>query len=249
MLLGWGRAILLQLAHPLIAAGVYEHSAFRARPWSAASRLHATVRAMLALTFGTDAAREHALHGIRTIHRRVNGRLPTDVGPFPAGTPYSAEDPELVLWVHLTLLDSIPLAYETFVAPMTPAERDAYCADAAWVAIALGARPDDVPRTWAATCRRMDQTLASGVIAVGPHARELASAVLAPRVGRVVPPAVWLNRLITVALLPPAVRQQYGFAWDARRQRTFERVVRRIRAVRRRSPDLLALWPEARLRA
>src|SRR5688572_4623560 len=65
VLLGWGRAILMQLAHPLVAAGVYEHSSFRATPWAAASRLHATVRAMLALTFGTDAEREHALHGIR----------------------------------------------------------------------------------------------------------------------------------------------------------------------------------------
>lgn len=246
MLLGWGRAILLQLAHPLIAAGVHEHSVFRARPWSAASRLHATVRAMLALTFGTDAEREHALHGIRAIHRRVNGRLPTAVGPFPAGAPYSAEDPELVLWVHLTLLDSIPLAYGTFVAPMSPSERDAYCAEAAWVAIALGARPDDVPRTWEAARLRFQQTLSSGVIAVGPQASELAVAVLAPRVGRVVPPAVWLNRLITKALLPPDVRRQYGFAWDTRRQRTFDYAVRRIRAVRQRAPAVLAIWPEAR---
>jgi uncharacterized protein (DUF2236 family) len=73
-----------------VAAGVYEHSAFRQSGWTAATRLHATIRSMLSLTFGTDAAREHALHTIRTIHRRVNGRLSVPVGPFAEGTPYSA---------------------------------------------------------------------------------------------------------------------------------------------------------------
>ena len=246
MLLGWGRAILLQLAHPLIAAGVYEHSAFRARPWSAASRLHATVRAMLALTFGTDAQREHALHGIRTIHRRVNGRLETAVGPFPAGTPYSAEDPDLVLWVHLTLLDSIPLVYELFVGPMTAAERDEYCDEAAWVALELGARPGEVPRTFAAVRAGMHHFLGSGVIAVGPQARELAAAVLSPRAGWIVPPALWANRLITTGLLPDQVRREYGFPWDARRQAAFDRLVRGVRVLRRRAPRPIALWPEAR---
>src|SRR5919108_1604147 len=86
VLLGWTRAILLQLAHPLIAAGVYDHSSFRATPWAAASRLHSTIRAMLALSFGTDAEREHALHGIRAIHTRVHGHLTETVGVFPAGT-------------------------------------------------------------------------------------------------------------------------------------------------------------------
>jgi uncharacterized protein (DUF2236 family) len=83
VLLGWTRAILLQLAHPLIAAGVYDHSSFRATPLAAAVTLHATIRAMLALSFGTDAEREHALHGIRTIHTRVNGHLPKRSAPFP----------------------------------------------------------------------------------------------------------------------------------------------------------------------
>src|SRR5688500_9884495 len=87
---GWSRAILLQLAHPLVAAGVAEHSTFRGGPLTAAVRLHHTVRAMLALTFGDEATREAALEGIRAIHRRVHGRLPVAAGRFPEGTPYSA---------------------------------------------------------------------------------------------------------------------------------------------------------------
>ena len=245
-LLGWGRAILLQLAHPLIAAGVYDHSSFRGTTWSAAARLHSTIHAMLALTFGTDAEREYALHGIRTIHRRVNGMLPMPVGPFAAGTRYSAEDGSLVLWVHLTLLESIPLVYDLLVAPLSDAERDAYCAEAAPVAIALGADPAQVPRTWNEMRAEVARRHASGEIVVGPQARELGRIVIAPGIGRLVPPAGWLNRLVTMGLLPAHIREQYGFAWNGRRQRTFERVVPIVRAARRRLPDRVALWAEAR---
>jgi len=246
VLFGWGRAILLQLAHPLVAAGVYDHSSFRATPWAAATRLHATVRAMLALSFGTDAERQHALYGIQQIHKRVNGTLPTTVGIFAAGTPYSAEDPALVIWVHLTLLESVLMIYELLVGPVGGAERDTYCADAAWVALALGADPRDVPHTWADTRAQIARTYATGAIAVGPQARELARAVLAPRVASLIPPAGWLNRLITTGLLPPHIRDQYGFPWDGRRQRALDRAVPAIRSLRQRLPDRLALWPEAR---
>ena len=247
VLLGWGRAILMQLAHPLVAAGVHDHSSFRATPWAAAARLHATVRAMLALTFGTDAERQHALYGIQQIHRRVRGHLPTAVGACAAGTAYSAEDPALVLWVHLTLLESVPLVYELFVAPVTDAERDEYCAGAAWVALALGARAADVPRTWRDMQAAMARTYASGAIAVGPQARELAQVVLAPKIGTFIPPAAWLNRLVTVGLLPPHIREQYGLVWDARRQRALDRVIPTVRALRHRLPLRLAIWPEARV--
>ncbi len=156
VLLGWSRAILLQLAHPLVAAGVAEHSSFRGGPFAAAARLHHTIRSMLALTFGDNTQREAALETIRAIHRRVNGHLPTAVGRFSSGTPYSAEDPDLVLWVHATLLDSLPLVYEHLVAPLDADGRDAYCNEAADVAIALGAREVDVPRTWGALGHYMD---------------------------------------------------------------------------------------------
>ena len=245
-LLGWGRAILLQLAHPLIAAGVYEHSAFRASARVSAVRLHATVRAMLALTFGSHAEREAALQAIRTIHRRVNGCLSTTVGPFAAGTRYSAEDPELVEWVHVTLLESVPMVFELFVAPLSEADRDDYCDQAAWVAIALGARPSEVPRSWMDLRARLERSYTSGVITVGPQARELSHSIVAPGIGRLLPPAAWLNRLVTVGLLPPQVRDQYGFQWTVRRQRMLDRAVPAVRVLRRTLPDAVALWPEAR---
>lgn len=245
-MLGWARAILLQFAHPLIAAGVAEHSSFRGGGAAAIYRLHHTIGAMLALTFGGERAREAALDGIRAIHRRVHGRLPAAAGIFPAGTPYSAEDPALVLWVHVTLMDSIPRIYDLAVAPLGEAERDAYCAEAAGVAIALGARHAEVPRTWAETMTCLARTYESGAIAVSGQARELAAAVLAPPFAWAVGPLAGINRLVTVGLLPPQMRAQYGFDWDDRREARLARTLRRIRQPRRALPAAVALWPEAR---
>lgn len=246
VLFGWSRAILLQLAHPLIAAGVADHSSFRGGPFTAAARLHHTIRAMLALTFGDPAARDETLERIRGIHRRVRGHLAETVGPFPAGTPYFADDPDLLLWVHATLLDSIPLVYEHLVAPLTAAERDRYCEEAAMTAIELGARPADVPRTWTDLRTYVDGMHRSGRLVVGPQAREVAAAVLAPRMARLIVPAAAANRLVTVGLLPDPLRRPFGFTWSEQQERRLRTVLRVIRGTRRAMPRVLALWPEAR---
>ena len=202
---------------------------------------------MLALSFGTDAEREHALQGIRTIHTRVNGHLREAVGVFPAGAAYSAEDPALVLWVHLTLVESIPLAYERFVGPVSDQDRDSYCAESAWVAIALGARPADVPVTWHHASEQLSRMYASGILCVGSQARELAMTVLAPRFSKLVPPLATWNRLVAVGLLPMGIREKYGLPWSDRDERRFNRTVLRLRRLRRTLPDFVALWPEARV--
>ena len=248
MLFAWARAILMQFAHPLIAAGVAEHSTFRGGALAAVARLHHTVRAMLSLTFGDEDRKERTLETIRAIHRRVNGRLPEEVGPFAAGTPYSAEDPRLLLWVHATLLDSILPFYDRVIAPLSTAERDAYCAEAASTAIALGAHDADVPRTWAALRGYVETMLASGTITVGAQARELGHAVLTPPLQPLVWPAARLNRVITVSLLPPRVREEYGFDWGRAAERRAAMAMRMLRIARRCTPQRLAHWPEARTR-
>jgi uncharacterized protein (DUF2236 family) len=246
MLLAWSRAILLQFAHPLIAAGVHEHSTFRHSPVAPLVRLHHTVRAMVSLTFGEDAQRRETVERIMKIHRRVNGRLTEAVGPFPAGTPYSAEDPALVLWVHATLLDSIVPLYEATVAPLDESERDDYCAESASVAIALGARDAETPRRWRELRSYMSRQLASPEIAVGPQARALAAAVLAPPIRALLWPGLAVNRLVAVGTLPARIREEYGFAWTPRDARRLARVIRVVRASRRLPLSLLWQWPEAR---
>jgi uncharacterized protein (DUF2236 family) len=246
VLIGWIRALLLQIAHPLIAAGVREHSSFRGSAGASFRRLRQTVDAMLAITFGTSTERAQSLDDIRVVHRRVHGRLSEPCGVFPAGTRYSAEDSELLVWVHATLVESILLVYEMLVAPLSPAERDRYCADGADVAVELGARADAVPRSWS-TVRAYVADGCTGRTAVGTDARALATVLLSPirfPVARhILTPML---SLIAAGLLPVRVRQQYGIAWSRRRARRFTRLMQLIRVMRRAAPARLALWRCAR---
>lgn len=246
VLAGWSRAILLQLAHPLVAQGVADHSSFRGGLTRAAVRLHHTVAAMRHLTFGDEPTARRALDGILAIHARVHGVLRDNVGPWPAGTPYSATDPALVLWVHATLLDSLALVYDAVVAPLTDAERDAWCAQSAPTALALGARADEVPRTWAALNAYLAGMSGSGRIVVGDTARDLARDVLTPPRSWLVLPARTLNTTVTVGLLPPTIRAQYGFTWGTADDRRLSRALRLLKATRTITPHALAHWPDAR---
>jgi len=246
VILGWSRAVLLQLAHPLIAAGLVEHSTFRGGAAAAARRSHGTVRAMLSLTFGDDAAREDTLARIRRIHERVRGRLPHAAGPFPAGTPYRADDPDLLLWVHATLLESIVDIYLRVVGPLTRAELDAFCAQAAATLLALGGDAGSAPRTWADLRRCLDRTLESDVLVVTPPARAIAHAVLTPAFAGVLLPGAGLHRLMTIGLLPAPVRAAYGFRWDAARARQLATLFSVLRRARRFAPDVLARWRAGR---
>lgn len=244
--LGWGRAILLQVAHPLIAAGVADHSGFRQGPVHALARLRSTVGAMLAISLGDDAARGAAIAGIRRIHDRVHGRLASDVGTWTAGTAYSAHDPDLLLWVHATLLDSILRTYRDLVAPLDAVTCDAYVAAAAEGLASLGLPAERTPRTADAIERMVATAIAGDVLAVSPAAREIATAIVSPPATRVVPVAASTQRLLTVGTLPPRLREMYGFAWtpaDDRRLRRAQAVIRRLRAV---SPAFLARFAAAR---
>ena len=141
VVLGWGRAILMQLAHPLVAAGVGAHSRFDARPLAYLQRMRGTISAMLSLTFGSEAEIRQTAERINAIHRRVHGRLDREVGSYAAGTHYDATDPALLTWVHATLVDSQLLTYALFVGPLTADEEDGYLAEAAQVGPHLGVPP------------------------------------------------------------------------------------------------------------
>lgn len=245
-LLAWPRAILLQVAHPLVAAGVAQHSGFRASTFAPFVRLRATVGAMRQLTFGSDAAAAATLSQIRGVHDRVNGTLPETAGAHEGGTKYSAHDPALLLWVHATLLDSHVRILEPILRTFTVEERDRYCRETAPFAVALGARSDDVPRSWQQLQDLIAGEIGSGRVSVGPEARALAPAILRPPFGRLFWPLQHASELVTLGSLPPAIRSGYQFAWDARREHRRQRVLAALRRIRAAAPDRVARWPEAR---
>jgi uncharacterized protein (DUF2236 family) len=246
IVVGWGRAILMQLAHPLVAAGVGGHSGFRGTLGEGAARLYHTVSAMLALTFGDEVRRQAALDRIRGIHRTVKGTLREAAGPFAAGTPYSAEDPALLLWVHATLLDSNVEVYQRLVSPLSPGDLDTLCEEAAPLVTELGGDPEATPRRWRDLRAYMSTIEASGQLVVTPMARAIGTAVLAPRAGRWPAPLGGLHTLVGTGLLPPMLRSGYGFSWDAAREAKFQRAMRLMRAARRVTPRSIAWWHDAR---
>jgi len=249
VLLGWGRAILLQLAHPLVAAALSDYSGFRHGAGGYLRRARRTVGAMLDLTFGTPDDQRRIVRSINAIHDQVRGHLAQPVGIFPAGTPYRARDPRLLCWVHATLVESLVVAYEQFVDPLAPDESDQYTVDAAWLAHELGVGWDLLPDSYAGIRAYMRAQYDSGEIAVGDDARALAAALLAPPLGPAAAPLFRVTRLITVGLLPDPIRQAYGFSWEPRHERAFRRAVILIRRTRRLLPAMLREWPAARLAA
>jgi uncharacterized protein (DUF2236 family) len=246
VVLAWGRAILMQLAHPLVAQGVADHSSFRDTTVTRLRRLHGTIKAMLDLTFGHDGASKAAADRINAIHDRVHGRLSEVAGQWAAGTPYSATDPELLTWVEATLLDSMPLAYQQFVAPLTPDDIDAYCSEASAGSLRLRIPAGMVPASRAALHAYLQRVLDSEVLAVTTVARELAREVIDPPGARALWPAATVSRLASVGWLPPRIRAAYGFPWTTKDEARLQAWCRRIRRTRRYLPDRLARWSAAR---
>src|SRR5262245_53552901 len=170
-LLGGGSAVLLQVAHPLVATGVVEHSDYQHDLWK---RLLGTLRALYLITFGTKDEADRAGQAVQAVHERVHGRTRTQLGPFPAGTPYSAGDPELQLWVHATLVYSSIEIYHRYVRRLTPEEQEEYYGEMALVARIFGTPADVIPPTLADFRSYLHERFSSPELGVTEPARQVA---------------------------------------------------------------------------
>jgi uncharacterized protein (DUF2236 family) len=246
LLLAWAPAILLQLAHPLIARGIADHSTFRTGRWARVRRFQRTLDAMLEIAFGDERQARAAIARINATHDRVHGRLPEPAGVFAAGTPYSAHDPRLLAWVHVTLVAMNLAVYERYVGSLSAADQDRYCEEASAIAPLLGIPEGMLPRSVGALHRQLEERLASGEIAVTDLARALARDVIFPPVPRVAAPVAALMRLPAVGLLPPSVRAGYGYAWGPRHETLLRASAASIRSLLRLTPSVVRHWPAAR---
>lgn len=236
VLAGGSCALLMQLAHPAVAAGVAEHSDFRSDPFA---RLRRTLAATYAVVFGSTQRAERAIRRMNAIHASVAGTVPE------TGEPYSALDPALLLWVHATLVDTAIRVYDRFVARLSDEEAEAYHAEARQIAIRLGAADASLPGTLRDLRAEMDRLIRSGEVRVSDTARSLAPAVLYPT--RFPPRMVWdLAHLVSLSVLPPAIRRGYGIRWSPRRERGIELLASTSRGLLPLVPDLLRHAPAAR---
>ena len=206
------RALLMQAAHPVAFAGFFAATTMLDDPYP---RLERTARVLSAIAWGTRAEADAATRPVRAVHRRVRGVLREPAGHFPAGTPWRADDPELLLWIIATLVDSNLLVYQRYVRPLSRDEQEAYWQDFRRLGKLFGLPLKASPRDIDAFEAYMAGMLASGDLHVTPQARELAvDIVMKPPVPVQYRPLLELVNQITVGLLPADLRRQYGFSWD-----------------------------------
>ena len=233
LLLGGPAALLMQLAHPLVAAGVADHSGFMADPFE---RLRATLDATLRVSFGDREQVQEAAARIGATHQRVRGILRATVGPFPAGTPYSATDPELAMWVHATLVYVAIAAYELLVGSLSWARRERYYQEARRFARIFGVTDQVCPATYQAFLEYLRSMQQSELLTVGDQARSLAEQVLHPPVPTVLRLTKPASRAVTAALLPSMIRQQFGLRLGVLERTLLHTIIRMLRAT-------ITVWP------
>lgn len=236
VLAGGSCALLMQAAHPVVAAGVAEHSTYVTDP---VGRLLRTLTSSYDVIFGSRSTAEAAIRRVNAIHAAVRGRLPE------SGDAYSARDPEALLWVHATLVDTALRVYGRFVAPLTPADEQAYHHECIRVAELMGVPAGDVPPTISELRTWMAEMIDSGRVHVTPTAREIADTVLYP--ARFLPRIAWdAAHLISLATLPAPLRQQYGIGWSNARQRGVRRIAATARRVLPFVPRRIRHIPQSR---
>lgn len=224
--LGGGRALLLQVAHPKVAAGVEQHSTYATDPWG---RLFRTVDVMAKLAFASPDVSAAQSQLLERMHRRVTGV--TD-----DGEPYSALDADLLLWVWATLCDTALLMYESVRRPLSSEKRARYYEESKLVAHACGVPTDICPPTWNDFRAYFDRVVAED-LRVTAAGRSVARATMVPPLPRPLGHvAAGPNQLVTAGLLPPHVRAGFGFEWDHHRERELRRFLHRFASVNRLTP-------------
>jgi uncharacterized protein (DUF2236 family) len=230
----------MQIAHPLVAAGVAEHSAF---PRGAFDRLRATLDATLRITFGDRDQAERAVAGVVATHARVRGTLDRAVGAFPAGASYDAGDPDLALWVHATLVVTALDTYRRFVRPLDHDARASYYEDAKAFGAAFGADDRVMPPDYPSFTRYVREMVEGNTLAAGPDALRLAEDILNPPFPPLVASAGPVNRLVTAGLLPPRIRDAFGLSWTPRAAATLAGLSSTSRRLLPLVPGAMRYWP------
>ncbi len=192
------RALLMMAAHPVAFEGFFMATGSLDDPYK---RLRRTAEVMDAVAWGPKAEADRKTRRVRTMHARASGVLPHAAGRFPAGTPWAADDPELLLWIIACLVDSAVTVYERYVTRLSHAERDAYWQDYRTIGRLFGLRDADMPATWDDFEAYMSDMLASGDLLVTPTARTVGiEVVLRPPLPLKVRPLVELANFITVGI-------------------------------------------------
>lgn len=208
-----GYALLLQVAHPTVGAGVSEHSQFRRDPWG---RLQRTLDYTYTIVYGGPQAAGEMGRRIRSMHGQIHGSTPD-------GRRYNALEPEAYAWVHATLAEAIVLAHERFGRPFTHEQRRQFWAEWRSLGRLLGIRDRDLPLDWQ-TFREYFEEMVDGVLERTTAVDEVIEALARPAPPPVMGlggaawavtrlPLAHVLGLVSVGLLPEVLRRRFGVRW------------------------------------
>jgi uncharacterized protein (DUF2236 family) len=201
------RALLMQATHRKAFKGFFAHTGSLDEPYE---RLSRTALVMDTIAFGDRRTADRMTRRVRAMHRRVRWEVD--------GETYGADDPDLLLWILATLVDSALVVYQRYVRRLSRDERQAYWDDYKVVGTLFGLERDEMPETIEDFDAYMQTMLRSGELGLTDEARELAKdIVLSPPVPLWARPLLETANQITVGLLPKPVRAMYGFWWDPAR--------------------------------
>ncbi|TNC26948.1 oxygenase MpaB family protein [Amycolatopsis alkalitolerans] len=224
-----GQVLVLQVAHPVVAAGVRDHSDYTDDPWT---RLMRTAASLSIYVYGGPGGAEFEARRLREVHRAFTG-VRED------GRRYSALDPHAYAWVHATLVQLAVDTQEFFGRGMRPDEVDEYYAQMREVGAMLGVKDHHMPRDWR-DFRCYYEEMVNGF---GPNATIgtlLETIRTVPKPVRWLPDALWpwvrerqarLQLFLIAATLPPRFRDRLGIPWTPPQQRRFRRFCRAVRLV------------------
>jgi uncharacterized protein (DUF2236 family) len=232
------RALCIGAVKPLNFVGTIEHSRATMAPFK---RLTSTAKAFETIFFGTRSEANRVLRRVRRMHVRVEGTLQRDAGITPAGTPYSALDPALMLWTVAVIADSAQYFFELFVRRLSGDELEALWQDYLRFGALFGMKLDEVPRTYDGFRRYWREQLTSDELFLSDQARYTgyvsAFEIPAPLLHQ---PAKRVHDLILLASLPRRVRELYGLRYTWAHQLSCAAAVCAFRTARRGTPRALA---------
>jgi uncharacterized protein (DUF2236 family) len=205
LFLGAGRAALLQLAHPWVAAALDQHSSLLENP---IARFHNTFRVVFTMIFGSSAQAFAAALSLHELHTHIRGEVTETVAAFAQGSSYAANHIPALCWVFATLVDSAVLAYECVSPRLTDAERHRYYSEAKTLASLFGIPAEALPPDWNSFQTYIGDTSRSQALGVSDRARYIGLRLLAGSGSWIHIPA-WY-RALTAEWMPPRLRAEFG---------------------------------------
>lgn len=206
LFLGAGRAALLQLAHPWVAAAIAEHSTVLGNP---IARFHNTFRIVFTVIFGDLGQALSAARSLHRLHTSIRGELPEGVAGWARGSHYEANEVAALRWVHATLIEGAVLAYAC-VLPLSEAEREQYYQESKTLAALFGIPASSLPENWTAFAAYNREMAASQELGVSAAARSMGQDILRGA-GSWIHPPEWY-RALTAEWLPERFRREFGLA-------------------------------------